>query len=967
MRIFRVLFYLFFLFNAGHALGQNPIGLPNIISYSRDFYNAGLQNRGIVQDKSGILYFANSEGLLSFDGTYWKLYALPNKTTVRAVAVGNDNKIYVGGQNELGYFSPDKSGKLIYKSLAKQLPEKNTSFKDVWDIIPYGDRVFFRSQSNIFQLDNKSINSYPAVSQWLFLGLSHGRLIAQDAKKGLFEYGNGEWSPLKTEGILAVNSPLTGLQQLGKDSILLTTLKQGLYVLYKKQLSKFKFAQNSPFINQQIMCALALGQNRIAIGTHMGGCYIITRKGEIIQNISRKEGLQNNTVLGLFLDRDQNLWMGLDDGIDFVAYNSAIKHIYPERLNEGAGYSAMMFDHYLYIGTSNSLYKIAAGNVKDLSTINGEFESVKGTKGSAWGLFNINNSLLFAHHEGAFQIKGGEIYPINIRTGYWNFSSYDHVLPSSTIIAGNYNGLDLIRYNNGKFTSQGNISFNESSRYVIINNHTGWVAHAYKGIYKIDFASPIDIKSKLYNNKDGLPSSLKNRIFKVKNRMVVTTEKGIYEFNAATDKFEYSAYFKDIFGTKDICYLKEDAEGNIWFIESKKLGVVDFSGQKPSLIYFPEISGKLVSDFENIYTLNSSNIFVGAEKGFYHINYERYKKNRNNIHVLIRMIKTFGETDSLLNGGYVYSHVPTAQLPTLTDKQNSLHIEYSAPNYQQQGNIQYSYFLKGFDKGWSAWSKKTERDYTNLSEGNYTFQVRARGNLGNESLITSYSFIVLPPWYRTIWAYMVYGICFVIFNYVIFLRLKKKFRQQRERYEKEQKRLNYLHQLEMEKSENQIIALKNEKLLSEIEGKNSELASIGMHLLQKGELLAKIREELVRLKKATQEEMQSEDLKKLIRILNQESKMDKDWEQFAYHFDNTHSDFLKAIKEVHPDLNMHELKLCAYLRMNLSSKEMAQLMNISVRGVEISRYRLRKKLHIPTEVTLYGYFTEFALEKKEVV
>jgi FixJ family two-component response regulator len=111
--------------------------------------------------------------------------------------------------------------------------------------------------------------------------------------------------------------------------------------------------------------------------------------------------------------------------------------------------------------------------------------------------------------------------------------------------------------------------------------------------------------------------------------------------------------------------------------------------------------------------------------------------------------------------------------------------------------------------------------------------------------------------------------------------------------------------------------------------------------------------------------MPSEELKKLIRILNQESKIDKEWDQFAEYFDNTHSDFLKAIKEIHPNLNAHELKLCAYLRMNLSSKEMAQLMNISVRGVEISRYRLRKKLQVPTEINLNTYFTDFSSLKKE--
>ncbi len=153
--------------------------------------------------------------------------------------------------------------------------------------------------------------------------------------------------------------------------------------------------------------------------------------------------------------------------------------------------------------------------------------------------------------------------------------------------------------------------------------------------------------------------------------------------------------------------------------------------------------------------------------------------------------------------------------------------------------------------------------------------------------------------------------------------------------------------MELDKSEKEIVTLKNEKLNKEIEYKNNELASVAMHLVQKGELLSKIKEELMRLKKGWHPDKSSEDFRKLIRILNQEDKMDKDWEQFANHFDTVHSDFLKALQGSYRNLGNNELKLCAYLRMNLSSKEIAQLMNISVRGVEISRYRLRKKVSNP--------------------
>ena len=281
-------------------------------------------------------------------------------------------------------------------------------------------------------------------------------------------------------------------------------------------------------------------------------------------------------------------------------------------------------------------------------------------------------------------------------------------------------------------------------------------------------------------------------------------------------------------------------------------------------------------------------------------------------------------------------------------------------------SIVYSYYMEGFDKEWSDWSKKTEKDYTNLPAGDYKFQVKAKNNFGSESAINSYSFSVLPPWYQTRWAYLVYALLFFGIVYLIYARQQKIFLKQQVKHEEEQKRLQYLHQLEIEKSEKQIVTLKNKNLQAEIEHKNTELASVAMHLVQKGELLSNIKEELMRLKKATNGETHlNGDYKKLIHILGEEDKMDKDWEHFAAHFDKVHSNFLKTLKASHPTLSAHELKLCAYLLMNLSSKEIAQLMNISVRGVEISRYRLRKKFKISTETNLFNYLLEFSTQKEE--
>jgi len=964
----KYLLLLMAAFAAPASFSQNTIGIPDIINYTKSNYNAGTQNRCIAQDKNGIMYFANYEGLLTFDGTYWKTYPLPNKTVIRSLAIGSDNKIYVGSQADFGYFSPSNNGKLTYTSLKSLLPEKNKVFTEVWETIAYGNDIFFMSRDFIFQLSNNVINVYPAVNEWLFLGKSNSQLIAQDSENGLLEFKNGLWMPFVKENIFPKGFIVSTLFPFGEDSTFITTINSGFFILSGNKTAKFEFKNINPFINQRILTATPITKDWIAVGTNLQGCYIINKKGETIQNLSRKEGLQLNNILYLFVDRHSNLWLGLDNGIDFIAINNEIKHIYPENLNEGEGYTSIVFQNMLYIGTSNGLYKVPLSKERDLSFDKGNFEVLPNTIGSAFGLSEVNGKLLLGHHDGSFQINNGVAIPISNKSTYWTFLPFYNIIPSSLIIAGTASGLDFLKYENNSFISKGNTpGFNEFSQFVAIdNNNIVWVAHPYRGVFKIDISDISNPKSKIYTDKNGLPSSFDNHLFKIKNRIVVATEKGIYEYNPSADKFELSNYFKSTFGQKNIRHLKEDSSGNIWFIENKNLGVVDYSSARPEIIYFPELDGKMVTGYEHIYPYNKMNVFVGAEKGFYHINYENYKrKNNSNIRVRITAVKAFGRSDSLLFGGYFgqVNEVLTQNkkaIPAIASNWNSLHFEFSSPLYEHHNNVVYSYFLKGYDEKWSDWTKKTEKDYTNLSEGNYTFQVKAKNNLGNESEVTSYVLSVLPPWYKTYLAYSVYIILFVVFNYLFYRQLKRMFLRQKQKHLEQQKHLQYLHQLELDKSEKEIVALKNEKLQAELKNKNTELASTAMHLVQKGDLLSKIKEELTRLKKNSGGELAPDDFKKLIRALKEEDNMDEEWHQFSTHFDTVHLNFLRSIKRRYPILTPNELKLCAYLHMNLSSKEIAQHMKISVRGVEISRYRLRKKLQISTETNLFDFLLEFS-------
>lgn len=968
----RIAFLVMMLWCCQTSYSQTYIGQRETVNYAKKVYNAGTQNWKIIQDAQGRMYFANNEGVLVFDGANWQLYPLPNKTIVWSIEFGKDKKLYAGGQDEMGYFAPASNGQLKFTSLKNLLPKADQKFSDIWDIVCLGNDVFFRSRDKIFKYSNNQITGYQSFSSWLFLGLAQNRLVAHDEKKGILAFDKGSWQPLIDKKQLPADFYIKSITPLGNDTSLITTAKNGLFKLHGNSLQPWKLSGLGITDQQQLCGAIALGDNSYLIGTYSNGVFQVNNSGSVIENISKKEGLQSSNVRSLFMDGNRNVWLGLDNGIDFIAYNNAIKHINPLAFKDGGGFSVARYQNSLYFALSNGIYQLPVTNATDLSYLKNTLKPL--TENLSWQLSALNNNLLAGNDDGFYRLNNGNFEPADKSSGYWIFRSIPGKAGVNLIVAGNYYGVKLFEQRGNQLTDKGNIGkYNESARFLEIDDQNNiWTSHPNRGVYKLTIGSAA---VKVYTKANGLPSTQDNFVFKIKGRVVVATEQGVYEYNRQTDKFAIAPDFESIFGNRALRYLKEDGEGNIWFVEGKNIGVADHAAAKPGITYFPELNNKILSGFESVYPVNASNIFVGAENGFYHINYARYKQNIRSVKAYIRRVRAIATTDSLLFGGY-YAGVnnndgqSAATTPSLNHIWNSLHFEYSSPVFQEQSNVEYSYFLEGFDKEWSEWGKKTEKDYTNLSAGSYTFKVKARTHHDNQSAVSTYAFTINPPWYQTIWAFVIYVVVFAYLLFYIYNQQEKRHVRnqqkelllQKQKNEEEQQRIAYLHKLELEVSEKEVVKLQNEKLESEIEFKNSELASSAMNLVQKKEFLLKVKDELQRLNKSGKDVIETTEIKKVLRLLSEEKKVNEEWEQFSVHFNKVHADFLTVIKDRYPTINQQELKLCAYLIMNLSSKEIAQLMAISVRGVEISRYRLRKKLQIPTEVNLFEFLFDIQRE-----
>ena len=957
-----IIFFIIFLIGKAQA----QIGIPEIKNFSSVDYKGGTQNWDIGQDKNRVMYFANNEGLITYNGKYWNIFPLPNKTVVRSFKIDEDGKIYVGGQDEIGYFFPGANGVLKYHSLKSLLPKNERQLEDVWNIVILRNEIYFRTNSKILLLKNGVFSIFKSDTSWEFLGIVNNQIYAQDIARGLLVFKNNTWEtvafPNKFE-----NGTITAVLPFSGDSLLMTSKKNGIFLIYKNDVSKIKSKDQSFFSDNRIYDAIKVSNELFAFATVSSGCLIVNKRGEIVQKFTSSEGLQKNNLRCIFQDKNQNLWLGLDDGIDFVAFNNAIKYIYPDITKQTSSYATRIIDNKLYVGTSNGLfYSNLNFQNKDISYSNQPFLETPNIQGQIWNLNILNDKLLVSNEEGAYEISNSRVKSLYRLPGTWMFETLSAYSPYKAIVAGTYNGLLFLNYLNGQFIDKREIpNINESIRFLVYDTSTDaiWASHPYRGIYKFKLnSSKTDIAEKqLFTYKNGLPSSLGNYVARIKNRIVVASIKGIYEFEEQTQKFVSSKTFKPIFGDMSIQYLKEDQSGNIWFVSNKHVGVVDFNrkekGKDFSIIYFPELTSKVLAGFENIYPYDQQNVFIGANKGLIHINYLNYLKNIKPLNVNLTLVRISGEKDSVLFGGYFLSKNEVSekqddtQKISLAHQFNSLHFEYSSTLYEQQNNIEFSYKLSGFDNKWSSWNAKSEKDYTNLSPGKYEFCVKARNNLGSESGAVTYKFSIAPAWYQT-WIF--YLLCLLIICFLIYLLIQR----QRRKHLKEQDYLRKTHLLEIEHNEKEIVKLRNDKLEADVNFKNKELATATMHLMQRGKLILKIKEELLPIVKTENIEESPEEFRKILSLIKEAERADSDWEHFSVHFDHVHANFLSKLKEQIPSLSANDLKLCAYLKMNLTSKEMAQLMSVTVRAVEVSRYRLRKKLDVSTDTNLFNYLME---------
>lgn len=948
------LFLLFLLLSYyTFASDIKSIGVPYIENYSKSIYGAGNQNWSIAKDHHGIMYYGNAEGLLTFDGKYWQKYKMPNGQIVRSVATDQKGKIYTGCFGEFGYWAI-KENKLTYHSLISLLPKGAKITDEIWKIYVDGDRVIFQSFSKILIYHNNKISIVASSKSLLFLHQVNKRFFVEILENGLHELvGNklvylSQSDQLGKQGVLSILPYKNG-------GLLIGTSKNGLFVYDGKNFTPLNTPANAFLKTYQLNNGVRLLGKYYAYGTILNGLIIIDEDGNIVQKINKSSGLQNNTILSLYADNEQNLWAGLDNGIDRIELNSPLYFYFDKTGQFGTVYSSIIFDKKIYLGTNQGLF-YSEWSPNTASNLN--FKLIPGSQGQVWELTIIDSELICGHNSGTFKVFGDRIEWISRTSGGWTIKKLNS--NPNYLIQGTYVGLSLYQKIPGaglKFITQ--ISgFDAPSRFIEQDNKGDiWVGHAYKGLYKLTLNSDYTkvISTKYFDERNGLPGNYNINIFNLENRIVFSSDKGFYTYDELSNKFtSYEVLNKKLGSFAASNNIIQAGEKKYWFINHGKTSLVNFSAPGKIEIdsnQFSLLDGRMVQYYENISKISNSIYLISVDDGFVIYNSQQNQSIASKLPaVLIRRIDDITDKYYTLN--------ETGNDTELPYSRNNIRISFALP-YYRQAKVKYQYFLEGYSKDWSDWSDAAEKDFTNLSSGSYKFKLRAKLNDSSVTDVTVFKFTILRPWYLNNWSLLAYSILFAVVlilgKKIYETKLKRDSQKISEQLKSEQ---DEILRRETEANEKQITKLQTEKLQAELASKTRELANSAMTLVYKNELLQKLGGEITKLKDENGKKLSDDQTRKIQKVINDGMNDERDWHLFENSFNEAHESFFKKLKAQHPDLVPNDLKLCAYLRMNMSSKEMSSLLNISLRGVEIRRYRLRKKLEVPHDKNL----TEFLME-----
>lgn len=911
-------------------------------------YKGGTQNWDLEQLPDGRMAIANNLGLLIYDGINWELFPISNYSSVRALYYDlSSGRLYAGASNEFGYYQVNPSTfRYDYHSLSDLLTPQERNFGEIWKILPWRDKLVFQSKSHLFILDKEGkiqtyhlpyrLETMAVVDGKLMLGTRRG-IELWDGKCGVLLPGASFMGDMVVRSILSYDKKL-----------LVATQQDGILVYDGKQLLPDVSELASVYKANQVFCAELVGC-KLAVGTVKAGLIVRDLQGGQTLYLNSSKGLLNNTVLSATFDKMGNIWMGLDNGLSCAMLNIPFQNLVSERFNVGTGYTSFQKGNTIYLGTNQGLYMFGLPFKQQLLYL--QPTAVAGISGQIWRLVSIGEALYCCADRGIYHIQGSEALRVAGTDGTWNLLELK--AHPGYLLATDYLGILILRKegNGCKVVNRIPTDIEMSGNIMEDADGTLWMSHWQKGIYHLRLSD--DLKGvtvlQLFNSGNGLYVDQNNLLCRIAGHIYVSTVDGFYRYDSRKHRLVYDIMLSQLFNTYgtalNVCETKNH---DLWAQKQGFLAIAHHKGKGYVVdsTSYRSIANSLQFGLGDINPLSNGMSLACANSGFYLV-YDHFKGKNVSYPLFVRKVIATNDVDSV-----VYRHAfrqkGEERQVVLPHSLNSIKIEFVQPEYLADDAIVYSCYLENYDVRWSQTSM-TSKEYTQLGKGDYVFHVKAYNRMSGKTQEATLKIVVLPAWYETIWAYLLYLLLVGLAFYGLVRYLKYRADRQL--------------MIERTKRKAEMMQSQNEQLQSELKHKASELASSTMNSIHHNDILQKLDEDMGLLS----ESVRREDRKAVVTAQINEIRSslqsylndDAGWSKFEENFNVVYDDFMTKLTERFTNLKMSDRKLCAYLRMGLSSKEMASLLNMSVRSIETARYRLRKKLNLESGESLTDFIQNF--------
>lgn len=927
-------------------LQASPIPFSPIVrSYSVSDYNAGIQNWSIAQDERGVMYFGNNNGLLEFDGSVWRLYELPTKGIVRAIYISKDGKIYVGSYEEFGYFVRTPYDTLEYHSLKNKVKDFTFHNDEIWDIVCVQGEIVFQSFGSLFFYNGNSVEGIRMKNLPLNLFQVGNTFYSQRINGGLYVFSGREMKELIPRKAFGDSDVLAGLPY--NDAVLMFTRNQGGFLYRDGRVEKWETECDDIFRKHTINRAVMTKDSCYVVGTISDGIYALDKKGKLIWKVNTDNKLQNNTVLKLYCDDDNNIWTALDEGIAYIHNNSLIYYYEPPFRKIGMVYDVLVREDEAYIASNQGLYWL-----KD-----GKTELVPGLEEQAWFVDEWGKQIFCGHNKGTFLISGLKSKLVSDVKGGMCMEKIE-LKEQSFLLEGAYALLNLYTETaSGEyFFTRSLRGFSHMIRHIEVD-HQGniWAKHLRNGLYRFRIDSDMrQVEDVRKYESLGEVKGGSFTLFKINGRVVFSNGEYFYTYEDMTDSIvPYETMNEQLMELKGIKTVSHANGDYYWFVGDRTVYLVKCA----------------INTFKIELRIPYS-LFDGLaveERGS--VVYD--KRNSHSYLCLNNAIARIETDSSLLYKSQARRSLWISEMQVteeFSDKRKTLVVQPGVKVEHEFNTVSFTlcypvyndytykvrYRLEGYSDQWVSGGRDLQQKYARLPYGSYVFRAEIY-DTGRVLASVEFPFEILSPWYLSYWAvgsYILIGLCLLaLLQYIVYRFVKKK----KDRVIEQQR---VAHQAELERQEKKIIELEKEQLEADLRFKSKELSSVVMMNIAHQEFLNSLKEEIQKQKLSGQHSRKN--LDKLLALVNNNIVSDEEnWIMFQANFDRIHENFFRNLKLQYTDLTSGDLRFCALLRLNMPTKEIAKLLNISTRGVDAARYRLRKKFNLLPEESLTDFLINF--------